>query len=95
MNMGGPIQQTFILEQVSEHQRATLTSLGAILGSMGRGGIGPVISGYLQVVSGFGLAFTFTTVCYIIGMFLFWWFFRNSEAPAAGVKGRPLGRPST
>ena len=91
MNMGGPIQQTFILEQVSERQRATLTSLGAILGSMGRGGIGPVISGYLQVVSGFGLAFTFTTVCYVIGTALFWWFFRNSEARASSprAKGQP------
>ncbi|MHB8927510.1 MAG: MFS transporter [Bacillota bacterium] len=86
MNMGGPIQQTFILEQVSERQRATLTSLGAVLGSMGRGGIGPMVSGYLQVVSGFGLAFTFTTVCYVVGMALFWWFFRNSERRAASPR---------
>ncbi len=88
MNMGGPIQQTFVLEQVAEHQRATLTSLGAVLGSMGRGGIGPVVSGYLQVVAGFHLAFTFTTVCYIIGMAFFWWFFRNTEALSA--RGREV-----
>ncbi|HEY3316291.1 MAG TPA: MFS transporter, partial [Bacillota bacterium] len=93
MNMGGPIQQTFVLEQVAEHQRATLTSLSAVLGSMGRGGIGPVISGYLQVVSGFHLAFTFTTVCYIIGMALFWWFFRGTEAPPR-LAGKRVGQVS-
>jgi len=90
MNMVWPVQQTFVLEQVAENQRATLTSLSAILGSMGRGGLGPIISGYLQVVSGFSLAFTFTTVCYVVGAALFWYFFRNAEAasPAADWRHR-------
>lgn len=87
MNMAGPIQQTFVLEQVDERQRATLTSLGAMLGSLGRGGIGPIISGYLQVVSGFSLAFTFTTICYVIGALLFWFFFRKADgAPPASLR---------
>lgn len=86
MNMVWPVQQTFVLEQVAENQRATLTSLSAILGSMGRGGLGPVISGYLQVVSGFHLAFTFTTVCYVVGAVLFWFFFRNAERVKPGAE---------
>ncbi len=85
MNMVWPVQQTFVLEQVAENQRATLTSLSAILGSMGRGGLGPVISGYLQVVSGFSLAFTFTTVCYVLGAGLFWYFFRHAERPKVAM----------
>jgi len=86
MNMAGPVQQTFILEQVEEGQRATLTSLGAMLGGLGRGGLGPIISGYLQVISGFSLAFTFTTACYIVGALLFWYLFRhNDDGPSVGA----------
>jgi len=96
MNMAGPIQQMFALEQVKKDQRATLTSLNAMLGSLGRGGLGPIISGYIQVRSGFSAAFTMTTVCYIIGSSLFFLFFRNAErapgrrdraAVSAGARG--------
>lgn len=90
MNMSGPIQTTFGLEQVRESQRATLTGLSAMLGSLGRGGLGPIVSGYLQVKSGFTLAFTMTTVCYIIGTLLFFVFFRKAERlPEAKVPPTP------
>lgn len=85
MNMSGPIQTTFGLEQVRESQRATLTSLSAMLGSLGRGGLGPIVSGYLQVKSGFSLAFTMTTICYVLGTLLFFIFFRQAER----LPGRP------
>jgi len=94
MNMSGPLQTTFGLEQVREEQRATLTSLSAMLGSLGRGGLGPIVSGYLQVKSGFSLAFTMTTVCYVIGTLLFYLFFRKTEplpARGAGVGGARAG----
>ncbi len=79
MNMSSPLQTTFGLEQVKEEQRATLTSLQAMLGSLGRGGLGPIVSGFLQVKSGFSLAFTLTAVCYVVGGGLFYLFFRGSE----------------
>jgi len=77
MNMSGPVQMTFSMEQVNEDQRATLTSLNAMLGSLGRGGLGPLVSGYVQVRYGFSEAFTLTTICYLIGAFLFYYFFRH------------------
>lgn len=87
MNMSSPLQQVFALEQVKEGQRATLTSLGAMLGNLGRGGVGPIVSGYLQVKSGFSLAFTMTTVCYVVATALYFWFFRKAE-PAPWRAGR-------
>jgi len=90
------IQTTFGLEQVREGQRATLTSLGAMLGSLGRGGLGPIVSGYLQVKSGFSLAFTMTTVCYVIGALMFFVFFRNVEhSPAVRGREAVAGKPTT
>ena len=93
MNMSSPLQQTFALEQVEEGQRATLTSLNAMLGNLGRGGLGPIVSGYLQIRSGFTLAFTMTTVCYVVATVLFFWFFRDAEpAPRSLRLGPARGR---
>lgn len=87
MNMSSPVQQTFVLEQVQEGQRATLTSLSAMLGSLGRAGLGPIVSGYLQVKSGFTPAFTMTTVCYVISTGMFYLFFRRAELlPGRGLR---------
>lgn len=106
MNMAGPLQTTFGLEQVKEGHRATLTSLQAMLGNLGRGGLGPIASGYIQVSSGFGMAFTMTSICYVIGSLLYYGFFRRFEpAPAfwgrlragrgtgAGLRGGGPGQP--
>ncbi|MDQ7793207.1 MAG: MFS transporter [bacterium] len=96
MNMGGPVQHIFSLEQVREDQRATFSSLSAMLGSLGRGGLGPIVSGILQVRGGFSAAFTLTSVCYVTGALLFHFFFRHTEGepaaagrvPAAAGPGR-------
>ncbi|MDI3299573.1 MAG: MFS transporter [Bacillota bacterium] len=87
MNMSAPVQTTFALEQVAEERRATLTSLDAMLGSLGRGGLGPLASGYLQLRFGFSGAFTLTIACYLVGTLLFGWFFRDrgGRRPAAGA----------
>ncbi len=92
MNMSGPLQTTFGLELVREGQRATLTSLQAMLGSLGRGGLGPIVSGYLQERSGgeFTLAFTMTTGCYVVGTSLFFLFFRGFERrPSPAERATP------
>ncbi|MGE5577598.1 MAG: MFS transporter [Syntrophothermus sp.] len=90
MNMGEPIIITFNMEQVGERHRATLNSLEAMLGSLGRGGLGPLVSGFLQVRSGFSLAFTFTTLCYIVAAVSFYLFFRSAEKPLDPARGRNL-----
>ncbi|BAS28364.1 MFS transporter [Limnochorda pilosa] len=84
MNMGAPAQTAFLMEQVRPDQRATLTSLNAMLGSLGRGGLGPVVSGWMQVRWDFTGAFTLTTVLYVLGSMLFYLFFRNVRETAAG-----------
>jgi len=84
MNMAGPVQHIFVLEQVRPDQRATLSSLSAMLGSLGRGGLGPIVSGFLQVRGGFSAAFTLTAVTYVLGAALFWAFFRDAEKTPAG-----------
>jgi len=93
MNMSGPLQMTFGMEQVRKEQRATLTSLNAMLGSLGRGGLGPIVSGYLQVKSGFTLAFTMTSVCYVVGTLMFFLFFRNAERLPRS-RGPAVGSPA-
>ena len=102
MNMGGPISLAFALELVPSHRRATLSSLEAILGSLGRGGLGPLVSGLLQVRGGFEPAFSLTTVCYGVATALFWWFFKDVEraqlgstATASISTAAPLGRAAT
>ncbi len=79
MNMCGPVETTFFLEQVREEQRATLHSVRGVLDSLVRGGLAPLISGILQVKGGFPLAFSMTAVCYLISTSMFYCFFRSTE----------------
>lgn len=79
MNMCGPVETTFFLEQVREEQRATLHSLRGVLDSLVRGGLAPFASGILQVKGGFPLAFSMTAVCYFISVLIFYGFFRSAE----------------
>lgn len=102
MNMGGPVSMAFALELVAPHRRAILSSLETMLGSLGRGGLGPLVSGFLQVRGGFEPAFTLTTLCYVAATGLFWWFFKDAERPqslttamASTSKAAPRGKAAT
>ena len=79
MNMCGPVETTFFLEQVREEQRATLHSLRGVLDSLVRGGLAPLASGVLQVKGGFPLAFSMTAVCYFISVMIFYGFFKSAD----------------
>jgi len=79
MNMCGPVETTFFLEQVREEQRATLHSLRGMLDSLVRGGLAPFASGILQVKGGFPLAFSMTAMCYFISTLIFYYFFKSAE----------------
>ncbi len=94
MNMASPVSSAFLLEQVRPDQRATLTSLHAMLGSLGRGGLGPVVSGWMQVRWDFTGAFTLTTVAYVLGTSLFYLFFRNVPEPERVRAKAPTEAPS-
>lgn len=64
MNMNNPISETLALRLLPEQQRATYAGWESATGDMGRGGLGPAISGILQSAGGFGLAFVGTALCY-------------------------------
>jgi MFS family permease len=74
MNMSGPIYQTFVMERVDPSARATVASLVSMSWNFGWA-FSPIISGYLQVRTGFGWPFILTIVLYTISTALYWAFF--------------------
>lgn len=64
MNMSEPVFSTFAMEQVSAELRAPLSSLYSMVWSFGWA-VGPALSGRLQEMGGFPLAFSLTLVCYV------------------------------
>jgi MFS family permease len=79
MNMGNPISQALAMDLLPPHQRASFASLQNALGNLGRGGLGPVISGFLQTLGGFQLAFAFTAFTYGLAATMYYRFFRHTE----------------
>lgn len=83
MNMAAPAYAAFEMEMVPADQRGLLSGLQAVFGGMGRGGIGPFVSGYLQSHGGFGPAFSVTVVLYALSSLMAWVFFgRRGSLPA-------------
>lgn len=79
MNMGGPVAEALAMDLLPVRQRATYTSLMNALGNLGRGGLGPAISGALQVLGGYGAAFSFTALSYALAAGMYFVFFRHAE----------------
>jgi MFS family permease len=77
MRVGDPLYQAFAMEQLAEHERATgssLITMGSDLGSS----LGPVVSGLVQVHSGFGPLFAGTAACYVLSLgFIYVFFLRR------------------
>lgn len=81
MNLGGPIYQTFVLEQVEEDVQALAASLNGLTFTLGWAFM-PTISGWLQVTFaplGFVPVFFTTATLYVTATTLLWFFFRNAE----------------
>jgi MFS family permease len=96
MNMSGPIYQTFVMERVEPGARGTVASLVNMANSFGWA-LSPVLSGWLQVQSGFGWPFGITIMLYALSTFLYWRFFWSSKpasvpasVPAANGEGDNL-----
>lgn len=79
MNLGGPVYQTFVMEQVEPHARATIASLISMASSFGWA-FSPLISGWIQVNYGFKPAFIGTMVLYAFSIYLYWHFFLRGQA---------------
>ncbi len=78
MNLGGPVYQTFVMEQVEPQARATIASLTSMASSFGWA-FSPSISGWIQVNYGFRPAFIGTMVLYAISIYLYWHFFLRGK----------------
>ncbi len=78
MNLGGPVYQTFVMEQVEPHARATIASLVSMAHSFGWA-FSPSISGWIQVNYGFRPAFVGTMILYAVSIFLYWYFFLRGK----------------
>jgi MFS family permease len=78
MNMSGPIYQTFVMENVEPGARGTVASLVSMANSFGWA-FSPIISGWLQVRSGFSLPFLGTILLYIVSVYLYWSYFLHKK----------------
>ncbi|MBA4379354.1 MAG: hypothetical protein C0393_01460 [Anaerolinea sp.] len=84
MNMGGPVYQTFVMEQVEPSSRATVASLVSMAWNFGWA-FSPSVSGWLQVNYGFAPVFLGVIVLYTISVFMYWkffWFPKPAECAA-------------
>jgi predicted MFS family arabinose efflux permease len=84
MNMSAPVYQTFVMERVESSARATVASLESMAWNFGWA-FSPTISGYLQVVYGFGPPYLITIVLYVISILLYWVFFWRRQPQSAAA----------
>ncbi len=87
MNMGGPVYNAFVMEQVEPRSRALVASLTSMAWNFGWA-FSPSISGWLQVEYGFGPVYLAVIIIYTLSVFLYWKFFWRSK-PAEGVEPVP------
>lgn len=66
LNIQAPLATVFGMEYVQPDQRARAATAVNIAWGIGAGGIGPLVSGFLQVAGGFQLAFTVAAVFYLL-----------------------------
>jgi MFS family permease len=90
MNSSWPLAQSFAMEQVRDNERATFASLNAMVGGTGRGGLGPLISGWLQSIGSYEFAFSFTAVTYVVAAVTYYLFWRNVDPRPGLVVGEGL-----
>ncbi len=85
MNMGGPVYNAFVMEQVEPEARGTVASLVSMSWSFGWA-FSPSISGWLQVHYGFAPAFAGTISLYSLAVFLYWRYFWRGESTGRTVQ---------
>ena len=83
MNMGGPVYNAFVMENVEPKSRAMVASLTSMAWSFGWA-FTPSLSGWMQVKYGFGPVYISVIVIYSLSVFLYWAFFwrkKPAEVP--------------
>lgn len=78
MNMGGPVYNAFVMENVEPKSRAMVASLTSMAWNFGWA-FSPTISGWLQVKYGFGPVYLAVIAIYTFSVYLYWKFFWKSK----------------
>jgi MFS family permease len=81
MNTANPLFQAFSMEQLPDHERATVNGIQTITWNVGWT-FGPAISGFIQQRYGFAPLFITTAILYTTATLLTYAFFRKTEAEA-------------
>jgi MFS family permease len=87
MNMGGPVYNAYVMENVEPKSRAIVASLTSMAWNFGWA-FSPSISGWLQVKYGFGPVYLAVIIIYTLSVFLYWKFFWK-EKPAEVMEPVP------
>jgi MFS family permease len=66
LNLQGPLSQAFGMGYVEPSQRARFATAQIVVSGIGVAGIGPLLSGFLQVRGGYQLAFSVSAVFYLL-----------------------------
>ncbi len=82
LNLQGPLGQVFGMEYVEGSQRARLATAQAVVSGIGVGGIGPLVSGFLQVRGGYQLAFSVSAAFYLLAGLTFLRLFGTLRLPS-------------
>jgi MFS family permease len=87
LNIQGPLSQVFAMGYVEPQERARLTTALIVVNGLGLGGIGPLVSGFLQVAGGYQLAFSVSAFFYLLAGLTFLLFFgrprTSTEVPSS------------
>ncbi|HEV2012487.1 MAG TPA: MFS transporter [Candidatus Dormibacteraeota bacterium] len=91
LNVQAPLSQVFGMEYVEPQQRARLATAQIVVSGIGVGGIGPLVSGFLQVRGGYQLAFSVSACFYLLAGLTFLLLFGKVRLPSEGGSlGEPL-----
>jgi MFS family permease len=88
LNLQGPLSQAFGMEYVEPQQRARLATAQTVVVGIGLSGIGPLVSGVLQVRGGYQLAFTVSAAFYLLAGLTFLLLFGGVRLPSEGTAAR-------
>jgi MFS family permease len=71
LNVQAPLSQAYGMEYVEPQQRARLATVQTVVFGIGLSGIGPLLSGFLQVRGGYQLAFSVSACFYLLAGLIF------------------------
>jgi MFS family permease len=88
LNLQGPLGQVFGMEYVDSRERARLATAQVVVSGIGLGGIGPLLSGLLQVRGGYQLAFSVSAGFYLLAGLTFLLLFGKVHLPSERAPSR-------